>query len=60
MSYTFNNPCWNCKKHNNENPCKDEAKIRAAINEIHGATDGSHQGAGEVLLMCCKQDTESK
>jgi hypothetical protein len=61
MSYVFNNPCYNCKKSNQvysdpvnnvHGPCKDEEKIRQAITNIHLAMDGSHQGSGEILMMC--------
>jgi hypothetical protein len=62
MSYSFNNPCWNCQKHQKhqnidgvENPCKDEETIRNAINDIHQRTfEQGHKGSGEVLLMCSK------
>lgn len=59
MSYSFSNPCYNCKKYvnmdnNPENPCKDEEKIRTAIDSIHASRDGSHQGCGKIVLMCCK------
>lgn len=59
MSYSFNNPCWNCQKHQNingvENPCKDEETLRLAINDIHNKTfEEGHQGSGEIVLMCSK------
>ncbi len=58
MSYSFNNPCWNCLKHPNagaENPCKDEEAIRHAVDEIHERTfEEGHQGSGEIVLMCFK------
>lgn len=67
MSYSFNNPCFNCKKAysevngvTNENVCKDPEKIRNAVNDIHMANDGSHQGSGEILIMCTKIDPINK
>ena len=57
MSYSFNNPCWNCEKLAGQNPdgeCKDTEKLREAINRIHCDNDGSHKGSGEILLMCSK------
>lgn len=58
MSYSFNNPCYNCKKSKGENPCEDAKKIRAAMDSIHQSNDGTHQGAGEVLLMCVRIKNE--
>jgi len=67
MSYSFNNPCYNCKKNKievdgitNENQCKDAEKIANAISEIHMSNDGSHQGSGEIVLMCTKADSLCK
>lgn len=67
MSYSFNNPCYNCKKNysevngvKNENPCKDAEKINSAIYGIHQSGDGSHQGSGEVLLMCTRVEPINK
>jgi hypothetical protein len=66
MSYSFNNPCWNCKKHqnldnSNPSPCKDEEEIREAIEVIHSRTyEQGHQGSGEIVLMCCRQELASK
>lgn len=57
MSYSFNNPCFNCKKLAGQNPdgeCKDAEKIREAIASIHMSNDGTHKGSGEILLMCTK------
>jgi hypothetical protein len=55
MSYSFNNPCYLCAKSKDAvNPCKDAEKVQESISKIHCSTDGSHQGSGEVLLMCCK------
>jgi hypothetical protein len=68
MSYSFNNPCYWCKKNRtevngvkNENVlCGDAKKIQDAINAIHMSNDGTHQGSGEVLLMCTKIDSFNK
>jgi hypothetical protein len=66
MSYSFNNPCSNCKKSKievngvvNEKPCKDAQKIQEAVSLIHSSNDGSHQGGGEILMMCCRVDALS-
>ena len=55
MSYGLTTPCWNCKNWTDpEKPCQDSRKITQAIAEIHSSTDGSHQGAGSVILSCHK------
>lgn len=51
MSYSFNCPCWNCTK---KNQCKDAAKIQTGISHIHNDNDGTHMGAGMVIMMCCR------
>lgn len=51
MSYSFNNPCFNCEK---QGDCKDAEKIAEAIRAIHMSNDGTHKGSGELLLMCTK------
>ena len=67
MSYVITNPCYNCKKQpqsvggvTNEHPCKDLHKIMDAIQNIHNSNDGSHQGAGQVILFCAKIDPINK
>lgn len=51
MSYSFNNPCWAGQK---REVCKDEAKIREAVQHIHCDNDGTHHGGGEILMMCSR------
>jgi hypothetical protein len=50
MSYSFNAPCYNCRK---KEECQDYEKIRKAINEIHQDQE-THKGAGEVVMMCVR------
>ena len=67
MSYGITNPCYNCKKQAqsvggvpNDNPCKDLQKVMDAVNAIHNSNDGTHQGAGQVILLCTKIDPINK
>ena len=49
MSYSFNNPCYQCAK-NVE--CKDAQKIQESVYQIHNSNDGTHLGSGQILMMC--------
>lgn len=49
MSYSFNNPCYQCAKNAQ---CKDAQKIQEAVYQIHNSNDGTHLGSGQILMMC--------
>lgn len=53
MSYSFNNPCFNCEK---KEQCTDREKVQEAVNKIHEncCDQGGHLGSGEILLMCTR------
>lgn len=64
MSYYLNVPCYNCKKcqttSETEGKCKDAEKLSKAVVGIHGATfEQGHQGAGIIVLSCCKLDPKT-
>lgn len=61
MSYSFNNPCWNCKKHPD---CTDAKKVQDAVTDIHSDPKGlndeaGHCGSGEIILMCTRLDRKN-
>lgn len=54
MSYSLNSPCYNCNK---EKTCTDLNKVREAVDKIHASSyDEGHQGGGEILLACFRQN----
>ena len=55
MSYGMNDPCYNCEKFKNDNPCTDRKNIEEAIAKIHSTkVEDGHKGSGMILLMCTK------
>jgi len=62
MSWSFNNPCWNCEKVlTEENPdgCKDAFRIQESINKLHADNDG-HKGCGEIVMSCSNCTSRNK
>lgn len=54
MSYSLNTPCYNCTK---KETCTDQAKVQAAITNIHHTTkENGHQGSGTIVLACVLQN----
>ena len=58
LSYSLNDPCYNCNKKEN---CTDKQDLRDAIDKIHAkglSNVSGHMGSGQVVLACVTQNKE--